>query len=125
MDITEAVQKLAALAQDRRLQAFRVLVQSGENGLPAGDVARALGVPHNTMSSHLGILENAGLIGSRREGRSVIYGARFEGARSLLAFLMQDCCRGLPEICSPVLATLARGGVPADERGERNETPAR
>ena len=98
MDTLDAVRKLSALAQDRRLDAFRLLVRNGPDGTPAGDIARELGVPHNTMSSHLAILEQAGLVASRRVGRSILYAVQFEGMRGLLSFLMEDCCRGRTEI---------------------------
>lgn len=71
--------------------------------MSAGDIARSLEIPHNTMSSHLAILVNAGLLTSRRESRSVIYSIDFDGTRALLAFLMEDCCQGRPEVCSPLL----------------------
>lgn len=125
MDVLNAVQKLGALAQGRRLEAFRLLVSSGPDGLPAGDVARGLGVPHNTMSSHLAILENAGLIASRRAGRSVIYTVRYDGTKALLAFLMEDCCRGRPDVCAPALDSLMPGCCPPNKRGKHNETSAR
>jgi DNA-binding transcriptional ArsR family regulator len=104
MDKSSAVRALSALAQSSRLDAFRHLVRAGTDGLPAGDIARALGVPHNTMSAHLAILVNAGLAGSRRSGRSVVYTVRVEAVRDLLGFLMQDCCRGKPEVCEAALA---------------------
>lgn len=103
MDINTAVKALSALSQPTRLETFRLLVRSGADGLPAGEIARELEVPHNTMSSHLSILVNAGLVGSRREGRSVIYGVEFEGTRRLLGYLMEDCCQGHPALCRPVL----------------------
>jgi len=103
MDIKDATISLSALAQESRLQVFRLLVEAGEEGLPAGGIARSLGIPHNTMSSHLGILQQAGLVQSQRQGRSVIYAVDLTGVRDLLAFLLEDCCRGQPEICSPLL----------------------
>lgn len=103
MDIAAAIDSFGALAQDTRLRAFRLLVEAGEEGMPAGEIARQLGVPHNTMSVHLAQLARAGLIRSRRESRSVIYLADFDGIRALLAFLLQDCCRGRPEACGPLL----------------------
>lgn len=69
----------------------------------AGDISRHLGTPHNTMSTHLGLLVRAGLVTSRREGRSVIYVADYAGVRGLIAFLLQDCCKGRPEVCAPLL----------------------
>ena len=103
MDIQSAITALAALAQDSRLRVFRLLVAHGRAGLAAGEIARVLGVPHNTMSAHLGVLARAGLVRSRRDGRSVIYAADFAGVRGLLGFLMEDCCRARAELCAPLL----------------------
>lgn len=103
MDNNSAVQAFGALAQESRLAAFRLLVQAGESGLPAGEIARALGIPHNTLSTHLAVLTRAGIVRSRREGRSVIYRVDFDGTRALLAFLLEDCCRGQPELCAPAV----------------------
>jgi len=85
------------------MRAFRLLVEAGEAGVPAGEIARRLEVPHNTMSTHLAQLTRAGLIRSRRESRSIIYMADLAGIRALLAFLVQDCCQGRPEACAPLL----------------------
>lgn len=104
MEIDTAVSSLSALAHEGRLSAFRLLVQAGAAGLPAGEVARRLGVLPNTLSSSLSILSHAGLIRSRRDGRSIIYSANYDAMRELLAFLMEDCCGGSPEICAPLLA---------------------
>lgn len=98
-----AIAALSALAQDGRLQVFRLLVECGEDGMPAGDIARAQGVPANTMSAQLNVLAHAGLVRSRRDGRSIIYSVDFARVRDLLAFLMQDCCKGRPEACAPLL----------------------
>lgn len=106
MDINQAASALSALAQESRLSTFRLLVRAGSPGLPAGDIAEALAIPHNTLSTHLAILTRAGLLRSRREGRSVIYSVDFEGTRALLSFLIEDCCQGTPEICSPALDTV-------------------
>lgn len=103
MDVTTAASSFRALSQKSRLETFRLLVRCGADGMSAGDIARSLGVPHNTMSSHLAILVNAGLLTSRRESRSVIYSIDFRGTRALLGFLMEDCCRGQPEVCAPLL----------------------
>lgn len=103
MDIADAIEGFAALAQETRLAAFRLLVEAGPAGLPAGEVARALSVPHNTLSSHLAQLSRAGLVTSRRDGRLVIFAADFAGMRGLIAFLVEDCCRGRPEACAPLL----------------------
>ena len=109
MLFSEAVEALSALAHDHRLAAFRLLVQAGQDGLPAGDIARAIGILPNSLSTHLAILDRAGLAQSRREGRSIIYSADYEGMRALLDFLAADCCGGRPEICAP-LAKVAQGG---------------
>ena len=109
MDITTTVKSLGALAQESRLAAFRLLVRRGVDGMAAGEIARTLSIPHNTMSSHLAILVNAGLINSRRESRSIIYSIDFGGTRELLSFLMEDCCQGQPELCAPVLDSVLPG----------------
>ncbi|MDI3308823.1 MAG: metalloregulator ArsR/SmtB family transcription factor [Acetobacteraceae bacterium] len=103
MDIRLATEAFGALSQDTRLAVLRLLVEAGVEGMPAGDIARHFGTPHNTMSSHLAILTRAGLVTSRREGRSVIYAADYAGLRGLIAFLLQDCCKGRPEVCAPLL----------------------
>lgn len=114
MDIQHASETLSALAQESRLQAFRLLIRAGAPGLPAGDIARALDIPHNTLSTHLAILTRAGLLTSRREGRSVIYAVDFDGTRALLGFLLEDCCQGAPELCAPVLDSVLAGCCPPD-----------
>ncbi len=100
MESTEALVSLAALAQETRLAVFRRLVRAGPQGESAGQIAEALGTPAPTLSFHLKELERAGLIVQHRESRSIIYAARFEGMRELLAYLMEDCCAGHPEICT-------------------------
>ncbi len=108
MEVIAAVGALGALAQESRLKVFRLLVRSGPSGLAAGDIARKLHVPRNTMSSHLAILSRARLVTSRKEGRSVIYAVDLEGTRDLLSFLLEDCCRGKPHLCAPLIdSTLA------------------
>lgn len=109
MDITTTVKALSALSQESRLQAFRLLIRSGKDGMAAGKIASKLEIPHNTLSSHLTILLNAGLVNSRREGRSIIYNINFDGTRELLSFLMEDCCQGQPELCAPVLDSVLSG----------------
>ena len=121
MDVLTTVKTLGALAQESRLEAFRLLVRSGAEGMAAGEIARALKVPHNTMSSHLSILVNAGLIGSRRESRSIIYIINFSGTRDLLSFLMEDCCRGRPELCAPVLDSVLSGCCAASNTNGDNQ----
>lgn len=104
--MNEAVTALSALAQESRLKLFRLLVECGPDGMAAGDIARRLGIAHNTLSAHLAILSRAGLAQSRREGRSIIYMADMGGTRTLLQFLVQDCCRGRAELCEPLLGAL-------------------
>ncbi|MDP1617686.1 helix-turn-helix transcriptional regulator [Phenylobacterium sp.] len=119
MEIDTALKRLSALAQQGRLEVFRLLVQSGDGGLPAGDLARAANVAPNTLSAQLSILTNAGLAKSRRDGRSIIYSADYDGMGDLLLYLMQDCCQGRPEVCDPVAAAAAQSccdqkeGMPA------------
>ena len=103
MQLPTAVKALSALAHPSRLAVFRLLVRAGAGGLPAGEIAREVGVLPNTLSTHLTILGHAGLIQSRRDGRSVIYSADYDGMRNLLGFLVADCCAGRPEICAPLV----------------------
>ena len=108
MDSPAAVDALAALAHPGRLEVFRLLVRAGPEGMAAGEIARATGSRANTLSTNLGILAAAGLAASRREGRSVIYSAGYEAMRELLAFLMEDCCAGQPEICAPLISVASQ-----------------
>jgi DNA-binding transcriptional ArsR family regulator len=94
-----AIEALSALAHPGRLAVFRLLVRAGAGGAAAGEVARALGTPPNTMSSHLAILSRASLIRSHREARSIIYQADYAAFADLLGFLVEDCCDGRPEVC--------------------------
>ena len=105
MELNSAVQALSALGQESRLRVFRLLINRGPQGMPAGDIAEQLKIPANTMSSHLAVLSRAGLVASRKEGRSVIYRVDVNGTRKLLAFLVQDCCQGTPKICQPLIAS--------------------
>lgn len=107
METTDAVKRLSALAQEARLELFRLLIKAGPEGLAAGEIARALKSAPNTTSAQLLVLSNAGLIRARRAGRSIIYSADFEAMSALLLFLTEDCCGGRKEICAP-LATLAK-----------------
>lgn len=99
MKVTEAVTALAALAQESRLQVFRLLVVAGESGVAAGDIASDLSIPAATLSFHLKELTHAGLIESKREGRSIRYSLCVPAMRDLLLFLTEDCCKGRPELC--------------------------
>lgn len=107
MELKSAVASLGALAHEGRLAAFRLLVQAGAEGLAAGEIARRLDVLPNTLSSSLAILSHAGLVRSRREGRSIVYSADYTAMRELLGFLIEDCCGGAPEICAPLAALAA------------------
>ena len=102
MESKVAVEALSALAHEGRLAAFRLLVRAGDEGLPAGELARLLDVPANTLSTNLAILSRAGLVSSRREGRSIVYAANYAGMSSLISFLMKDCCEGRAEVCAPI-----------------------
>jgi DNA-binding transcriptional ArsR family regulator len=94
MESKSAIAALSALAHESRLAAFRALVRAGEGGVPAGELARLLSMPPNSLSTNLGILSHAGLVSSRREGRSVRYFADYQGMSALVGFLMKDCCQG-------------------------------
>jgi DNA-binding transcriptional ArsR family regulator len=106
MDSTVAIAALAALAQTTRLEAFRLLVTREPDGVAAGDLARLLAIPQNTMSAHLAVLARAGLVRSERRSRSIIYRADLDRFRDVVLFLVQDCCGGRPEVCAPLLADL-------------------
>jgi len=103
-----AVSALAALAQENRLEVFRLLVQAGPEGVPAGAVSTALKLAPNTLTFHFGCLRDAGLVTVRREGRSMIYAARFEVMNDLLAFLTENCCQGAADACAPAVCKPTR-----------------
>jgi ArsR family transcriptional regulator len=107
MDREDVILGLTALAQPTRLDAFQLLVKHEPDGLPAGEIARRLAVPHNTMSTHLAILTRAGLIGAERHSRTIVYRARLQGFRALATYLLKDCCGGHPEVCAPLITDLA------------------
>ena len=115
MDNIEAIAALAALAQTTRLDTFRLLVTREPDGVPAGELARLMAVPQNTMSAHLSILSRAGLVSGERQSRSVIYRANLARLREVTLFLLKDCCGGRPEVCAPLIADL----TPAAAKGER------
>jgi DNA-binding transcriptional ArsR family regulator len=112
MESAEAVAALGALAHPGRLEVFRLLVKAGADGLSAGEIARAAGSLPNTLSTNLNVLAAAGLVASRRAGRSIIYTAGYERMQQLLAFLMEDCCAGKPEICAPLVELASRVCMP-------------
>ena len=103
MEITSAVTALSALAHESRLSVFRLLVEAGPEGLPAGQISERLGVPPSSLSFHLKELNHAGLVGSEQRSRFVIYSANFAAMNSLVAFLTENCCGG--EFCAPAAAS--------------------
>lgn len=107
MESEEAIAALAALAQNTRLETFRLLVRREPEGAPAGELARLIAVPQNTMSAHLAVLARAGLARSERRSRSIIYRADLDRFREVALFLVRDCCGGRPDVCAPLLADLA------------------
>src|ERR1700691_769776 len=112
MEISKAVTALAALAQDNRLDIFRLLVRAGPDGMAAGQVAEELDLAPNTLTFHFDRLRGAGLVTVRRDGRSMIYAARYESMNGLLAFLTENCCEGVtcaPEaVCGPARGKRAK-----------------
>ena len=118
MEKSDAIAALAALAQDNRLDVFRLLVQAGPDGLAAGAVARTLSLAPNTLSFHFDRLRQAGLVTVKREGRSLIYAARFEAMNALLGYLTENCCAGVAEksgedCCGPTDLATAKRKMPA------------
>lgn len=107
MNKTRALDALTALSQETRLDVFRLLVQLGPQGVPAGTIAERLGVRQNTLSAHLGVLSRGGLVSSMREGRVIRYRADYEGMGELLTYLTQDCCRGEQAICEPLIKAMS------------------
>ncbi|HEX9557122.1 MAG TPA: metalloregulator ArsR/SmtB family transcription factor [Reyranella sp.] len=113
METNTAVAALAALAQQNRLEVFRLLVQTGATGLPAGRIAERLGIAAPTLSFHLAQLRHAGLVQMRRDGRSLIYAVNYDGMNGLMEFLTDNCCAGdaaacrVP-VCEPRSATIVR-----------------
>src|SRR5271168_358294 len=101
MKKSTAIAALGALAQETRLDVFRLLVQKGPEGMPAGELGARLGQPSPTMSFHLMQLRFAGMVTSRRESRSIIYSANFKAMNDLLGYLTENCCGGRPELCNP------------------------
>jgi ArsR family transcriptional regulator len=106
MEMTTAITALSALAQATRLDVFRLLVKHEPTGVPAGELARAVGVPQNTLSAHLAVLSRAGLVVGERNSRSIIYRADIAAFRELTLFLIQDCCGGSAELCGPLVTSL-------------------
>lgn len=114
IDPTTAVGALAALAQEHRLSLFRMLVQAGEVGMPAGAIAEALGIPNSSLSFHLAQLSRAGLVRQQRRHRSIIYSADYAAMNSLIAYLMENCCAGAE--CAPDSSCTAPVAPPAQRK---------
>lgn len=112
MEKKTALDALAALGQETRLDVFRLLVKSGQKGLTAGAISHALDVRPNTLSTHLGVLSRSGLVHASREGRSIIYSANLGGMQGLVTYLLQDCCGGNPELCAPLISLVVCDGDP-------------
>lgn len=119
MDEQETIIALAALAQPTRLRTFRLLVEREPEGVPAGELARMLEVPQNTMSAHLATLSQAGLVRGERQSRSIIYRVDLDRFRGLMLYLLQDCCGGSARLCAPLISDLA----PCCAPGEKGQTP--
>ncbi|MGQ4274159.1 ArsR/SmtB family transcription factor [Terrihabitans sp. B22-R8] len=116
MNEKQALSAFGALSQETRLRIVRLLVTAGPEGMPAGAIGEAMdSASSSRMSFHLSHLEQAGLVESRRDGRSIIYSAAYPALSGLLEFLMRDCCQGHPEVCTPAVAALASCCVPTKD----------
>jgi len=118
MENKAAVAALAALAQETRLSVYRLLVEAGPEGLPAGGIAEKLGVPSATLSFHLKELSHAGLVTSRPESRFIYYSANFEHMAALMSFLTHNCCHGMPQECLTVVETALGRCCPAPAKSK-------
>jgi ArsR family transcriptional regulator len=116
METENVILALAALAQPTRLDVFRLLAKHEPEGLAAGDIAKALAVPQNTMSSHLAILSRAGLISAKRFSRSIVYRVDLAQFQGVVLFMLRDCCDGRPEICAPLIENLKPCCSPKSKR---------
>ena len=125
MKTNEAIDALSAIAQDTRLETFRLLVKYEPDGLPAGEIARLLDVPHNTLSSHLATLARAGLVTAERRGRTMVYRVKLGTVRNLVMFLLKDCCNGQPDLCSPLIDEIAKAFSPQEVCGCLQGEPLR
>ncbi len=120
----DAVTALAALAQEHRLAVFRMLVRAGPEGMSAGAISDKLSLPASSMSFHLSHLNRSGLITQRREGRSLIYAADFDRMNALLAYLVEDCCQGKPEVCAPMAEAVSRAACCTPATAKRKKERA-
>ncbi|MEP9369164.1 metalloregulator ArsR/SmtB family transcription factor [Xanthobacter sp. VNH20] len=118
MESENIIDALSALAQATRLDVFRLLVRHEPDGLPAGDLARTLAVPQNTLSAHLAILSRAGLVHGTRHSRSIIYRADLDRLRAMMLFLVEDCCGGAPSLCAPLIEALSPCCTPLAVKGQ-------
>ena len=121
MEKSDALAALAALAQESRLDVFRLLVQAGTDGMPAGQIGERLGLPSATLSFHLAQLKHAGLVGFRREGRSLVYAAEYAAMNALLGYLTENCCQGDAAACGVGVVCAPSTTM----RDEHHEAPAR
>jgi ArsR family transcriptional regulator, arsenate/arsenite/antimonite-responsive transcriptional repressor len=119
METESTILALAALAQSTRLEVFRLLIKHEPEGLAAGEIAKALAVPQNTMSAHLAVLSRAGLVTARRISRSIVYRADLARFRAVMLFMLNDCCDGRPEICAPLIESLTPC-CPPKRKGKAN-----
>jgi ArsR family transcriptional regulator len=122
MEIRTAVTALGALAQETRLSIYRLLVEAGPEGMPAGRIGETLGVPGATLSFHLKELDRAGLVSSRQERQFIYYAVDFERMAELMTFLTQNCCRGMPKECLTVVETALGSCCPAKVEPKRKRS---
>ena len=123
MDDSDALLAFGALSQSTRLEVFRLLMAHEPIGLPAGEIARRLDVPQNTMSTHLAVLTRAGLIAATRRSRSIVYRARLDRVRDLVDFLTHDCCGGNPQVCLALAPATACSGDAVARPADPGELP--
>lgn len=116
MDDSAIIDALSALAQPTRLSAFRLVVEHEPHGLPAGEIARQLDVPQNTMSTHLAHLARAGLLVAEKQGRTITYRAQIDHMRAVMGYLVNDCCGGRPELCAPLIEDITPCCAPEELR---------
>jgi DNA-binding transcriptional ArsR family regulator len=119
MDHSDVINTLSALAQPTRFEVFRLLVQQEPAGMLAGEIAKELNVPPNTLSTHLAILANAGLVTSIRNGRTITYACDLDRVRALTTYLVKDCCGGHPELCAPIIKDLSPCCQPKTPKKQR------
>jgi DNA-binding transcriptional ArsR family regulator len=122
--ITTMAARLSALAQPTRLRVFRLLVKAGDEGVRAKDIAEAVDVPPNTLSTHLRILTDAGLVGVRPQVRERYFSVRYDAMQSLLSYLVEDCCQGRAEVCAPFGDLVAKATC-REPIGDIHEAPSR